>query len=58
MDAGLSMIMANLGGVRAGDLVFDPFVGSGSLLVAAAERWAYVMGADIDYLLLHAKCEW
>lgn len=53
MDATLSLIMANLAGVRPNDLVLDPFVGSGSLLVAAAQFGAYVMGCDIDYLLLH-----
>ncbi|XP_053374550.1 tRNA (guanine(10)-N2)-methyltransferase homolog [Mercenaria mercenaria] len=55
MDAGLSMIMANIGKVEKNMLVFDPFVGSGSLLVAAAIHGAYVLGTDIDYLLLHAK---
>ncbi|KAL4222875.1 tRNA methyltransferase 11 [Mactra antiquata] len=55
MDAGLSMIMANIGGVKKDMLVFDPFVGSGSLLVAAAIHEAYVLGQDLDYLLLHAK---
>lgn len=55
MDAGLSMIMANIGNVKKNMLVFDPFVGSGSLLVAAAIHGAYVLGTDIDYLLLHAK---
>ncbi|XP_052809665.1 tRNA (guanine(10)-N2)-methyltransferase homolog [Mya arenaria] len=55
MDAGLSMVMSNLGQVQSGTLIFDPFVGSGSLLVSAAAQGAFVMGADIDYLLLHAK---
>ena len=53
MDVTLSLIMANLAQVKANDLVLDPFVGSGSLLVAAAKFGAYVMGCDIDYLLLH-----
>lgn len=29
MDAQLSLIMANIAKVRSGDLVLDPFVGSG-----------------------------
>lgn len=37
MDATLSMLMANQALVKTGDLVFDPFVGTGSLLVAAAK---------------------
>ncbi|XP_052246115.1 tRNA (guanine(10)-N2)-methyltransferase homolog [Dreissena polymorpha] len=55
MDAALSMIMANLAKVGPNMVVLDPFVGSGSLLVSAAAKGAYVMGTDIDYLLLHAK---
>lgn len=37
MDATLSLLMANQAQVKRGDLVFDPFVGTGSLLVAAAK---------------------
>ncbi|KAH9496213.1 tRNA methyltransferase 11 [Bulinus truncatus] len=55
MDACLSLVMANLAQVKKDDLVLDPFVGSGSLLVASAHYGAYVMGTDIDYMLLHAK---
>ncbi|KAI5630926.1 putative RNA methylase family UPF0020 domain-containing protein [Phthorimaea operculella] len=36
MDAQLAIIMANQAKVQPGDLVYDPFVGSGSLLVASA----------------------
>lgn len=40
-DAQLAFYMANAGLVRRGSLVFDPFAGTGSLLVAAAHfgRW-------------------
>ncbi|CAG5133308.1 unnamed protein product [Candidula unifasciata] len=55
MDACLSMVMANLAQVKENDFVIDPFVGSGSLLVSSAHFGAYVIGTDIDYLLLHAK---
>ncbi|XP_060069116.1 tRNA (guanine(10)-N2)-methyltransferase homolog [Ylistrum balloti] len=55
MDAGLSLLMANIGKVRKNHLIMDPFVGTGSLLVACAHNGAYVMGTDINYLLLHAK---
>lgn len=34
MDAGLSFIMANHAKVRENDLVFDPFVGTGELIVS------------------------
>ncbi|XP_015205046.1 tRNA (guanine(10)-N2)-methyltransferase homolog isoform X2 [Lepisosteus oculatus] len=53
MDAGLSFIMANHGKVKANDLVFDPFVGTGSLLVACAHFGSYVCGTDIDYNTIH-----
>lgn len=55
MEATLSLLMANQAMVKSGDLVFDPFVGTGSLLVAAAKFGGYVMGTDIDYLMLHGK---
>ncbi|EDW34634.1 GL21470 [Drosophila persimilis] len=56
MDAQLSLLMANQAMVREGDLVFDPFVGTGSLLVSAAKFGGYVLGADIDYMMVHAQC--
>lgn len=55
MDPQLSLLMANQAQVKNGDIVLDPFVGSGSLLVAAAEFGGYVIGGDIDYLMLHAR---
>lgn len=55
MDAQLSVLMANQAGVQAGDIVLDPFVGSGSLLVPPAMFGAFVMGSDIDYLMVHAR---
>ncbi|CAG9826079.1 unnamed protein product [Diabrotica balteata] len=55
MDAQLSLLMANQAKIKEGDIVLDPFVGSGSLLVAAAQFGGYVLGTDIDYLMLHAR---
>lgn len=55
MDAQLSLLMANQALVKPGHLVYDPFVGTGSLLVAAAKFGAFVVGGDIDYLMLHAR---
>lgn len=37
-----------LGQVRRGMLVWDPFVGTGSILVAAAHLGAQTFGTDID----------
>ncbi|XP_033983093.1 tRNA (guanine(10)-N2)-methyltransferase homolog [Trematomus bernacchii] len=55
MDAGLSFIMANHAKVNKNDLVFDPFVGTGSLLVACSHFRAYVCGTDIDYNTIHGR---
>jgi tRNA (guanine10-N2)-methyltransferase len=40
--------MCTLGHVATGALVYDPFAGTGSVLVAAAAAGARVVGADID----------
>ena len=48
MDATLALITANLARARPGTLVYDPFVGTGGFLVAAAEFGASVWGSDID----------
>lgn len=48
MDAELSLIMANMARVKPGDLVYDPFVGTGSLLYPPASFGAYAIGSDID----------
>uniref|UniRef100_A0A8C6G664 tRNA (guanine(10)-N(2))-methyltransferase TRMT11 n=1 Tax=Mus spicilegus TaxID=10103 RepID=A0A8C6G664_MUSSI len=53
MDAGLSFIMTNHAKVKENDLVFDPFVGTGGLLIASAHFGAYVCGTDIDYNTVH-----
>lgn len=55
MDPQLSFIMANQALIKKGDLIIDPFVGTGSLLIAAAHFGAYVWGVDIDFLMLHGK---
>nr|XP_026498504.1 tRNA (guanine(10)-N2)-methyltransferase homolog [Vanessa tameamea] len=55
MDAQLSLIMANQAQVNTGLIILDPFVGSGSLFIAAAHFGAYVWGSDIDFMMLHAR---
>mmetsp|Transcript_41008 Transcript_41008/g.68660 ORF Transcript_41008/g.68660 Transcript_41008/m.68660 type:complete len:488 (-) Transcript_41008:449-1912(-) len=52
MDAELSLLMCNMAGVRKGSLVYDPFVGTGSILVAAAHFGAVTWGADIDIRII------
>ncbi len=53
MDPCLSFVMANLGLCRPGSLVFDPFVGSGSVLVSCAHFGAYCAGSDYDPRVFH-----
>ena len=48
MDAALSLVTANLALAASGRLCFDPFVGTGSFLVAAAHFGGTVVGSDID----------
>jgi len=45
--AELGRVLARIAGVGPGDVVLDPFVGSGALLVGARERGAHVIGCDI-----------
>ena len=55
MDPALSLIMSNMARWCHGNLLLDPFVGTGSLLVSAALHGAIVMGTDIDFKLLHGR---
>ncbi|GLT96607.1 hypothetical protein SLE2022_142160 [Rubroshorea leprosula] len=48
MDAEMAFLMSNQAQAAPGKLVFDPFVGTGSILVSAAHFGAMTMGADID----------
>lgn len=57
MDAALSFIMANLGLVRPHTVVLDPFAGTGSCLVAAAQRGAAVLASDLSLKALTGKVE-
>lgn len=55
MDPLLSLLMVNLAAIKEYDIILDPFVGTGSILVAAAAIGGQVLGSDIDYLMLHGK---
>ncbi|KPA73401.1 methyltransferase-like protein [Leptomonas pyrrhocoris] len=52
-----SMVMANMSCVRRGHLVYDPFCGTGSLLVAAAHCGAMTVGSDADGRAMRAGTE-
>lgn len=48
MDPELSFLMCAMTCVRRSSLVMDPFVGTGSILIAAAACGALTLGTDID----------
>ena len=55
MDAELSLVMTNLAQVREGGIAFDPFVGTGSILLSCGLRGAQCFGTDIDIRVLRGK---
>lgn len=55
MEAEMSLNMAQMAQSGPGKLVYDPFVGTGSLVVAAAALGAYIMGSDIDGRMMRGK---
>lgn len=55
MDAELSLIMTNMAKVSQGYFAFDPFVGTGSILLTCGLRGAYCFGTDIDIRVLRGK---
>lgn len=48
MDHEMAFLMCTMAHVHRGAFVLDPFVGTGSILIAAAHFGAVTMGADID----------
>ena len=48
MSPKLARCMVNLTGVKEGDIVLDPFCGTGGILIEAGIMGARVIGADID----------
>lgn len=48
MDVEMALIMCNMIHARPGGVVWDPFCGTGSILVAAAHYGAMTLGTDID----------
>mmetsp|Transcript_4086 Transcript_4086/g.8818 ORF Transcript_4086/g.8818 Transcript_4086/m.8818 type:complete len:586 (+) Transcript_4086:152-1909(+) len=55
METTMSFIMANQAKVANGQLVIDPFVGTGSLLVPCTVFGAVCQGGDIDFMLLQGR---
>lgn len=48
----LSFLMANQANIRKGDMVYDPFVGTGSILVACSYFGAVMTASDLDVRVL------
>ena len=57
MDSELSFVMTNLGQVTEKSIAFDPFVGTGSILLSCALRGAYCIGTDIDIRVLRGRSQ-
>ncbi|KAG9392035.1 N6 adenine-specific DNA methyltransferase, N12 class [Carpediemonas membranifera] len=54
MDAELALIMGNMGRARPGSFTLDPFVGTGSILVAATHWGSTCVGTDLDIKIIGA----
>lgn len=54
-EAELSLVSANIAQVKQGHIMYDPFVGTGSFLVAGGHYGALVMGSDIDGRMIRGK---
>jgi tRNA (guanine10-N2)-methyltransferase len=52
MDAEIALLMATQALVQPGQLVYDPFVGTGSILIAAAHFGALTMVGVVILLKL------
>jgi len=57
MDAELSLVTANMALAAPGKVFFDPFVGTGSFMVAASHFGALTFGSDIDPRSFRGKDE-
>ncbi|KAG7660515.1 uncharacterized protein J8A68_005934 [[Candida] subhashii] len=54
-DAELSLVTCNVAQVGPGKIAYDPFTGTGSFLVTAANFGALPIGSDIDVRMLKGK---
>lgn len=54
-EAELSLVSCNIGQVSSGKIIYDPFTGTGSFLVAGAHFGGLAFGSDIDVRSLRGK---
>lgn len=52
MESEMALLMSNMALVQAGDVVIDPFVGTGSVLIPCGTHGATCFGTDIDIRVL------
>lgn len=52
-DNDLAFLMCNQGKVKEGSLVYDPFVGTGGLIIPPATHGAFTFGSDLDMRVLN-----
>jgi|EP00624_Nannochloropsis_granulata_P000493 tRNA (guanine10-N2)-methyltransferase len=55
LDNEMALLMASFAHVQQGSIVFDPFVGTGSILVACTQFGGFCVGTDIDIRVLRGK---
>lgn len=53
MDNELAFIMCNIAQVKKNDLVFDPFCGTGGILISASHFGAICFGSDLDLRVIN-----
>ncbi|KDQ57438.1 hypothetical protein JAAARDRAFT_686559 [Jaapia argillacea MUCL 33604] len=58
MEAEISLLMANQTMAAPGKLMYDPFVGTGSMIYTAAHFGAQLWGSDIDGRQMRGKGTW
>ncbi|PWN34696.1 tRNA guanosine-2'-O-methyltransferase [Meira miltonrushii] len=55
MESSMSLVQASMALAGPGKLFYDPFAGTGSLLLAAAAYGAHVLASDIDARMMRGK---
>lgn len=57
MDSEVSLLMANQALANEGKMIYDPFVGTGSMLLMGSAFGALSFGSDIDGRQIRGKGE-
>lgn len=55
LDNEIALLMASVAQIKPGSVVLDPFVGTGSILIACTQFGAFCFGTDIDIRILRGK---